>query len=93
MIKKSNSEPVEALLRRSDRVPCQPNRYYGFLIRDSNPIELDENDEDPVIYMEAMQRSNSQKWLDAMKSEIESMEINSVWILVDPLEGIKFIGC
>ena len=28
-----------------------------------------------------------------MKSEIESMKINDVWILVDPLEGIKSIRC
>ena len=28
-----------------------------------------------------------------MKSEIESMKINDVWTLVDPLEGIKPIGC
>ena len=43
--------------------------------------------------MEAMQRSDSQKWLEAMKSEMESMEINSVWTLVDTSEGIKPIGC
>ena len=28
-----------------------------------------------------------------MKFEMESMEINSIWTLVDPLEGIKLIGC
>ena len=28
-----------------------------------------------------------------MKSEIESMKVNNVWILVDPPEKIKFIGC
>ena len=39
-----------------------------------------------------MQRFDSQKWLEAMKSEIESMEINGVWTLVDPPEGIKLIG-
>ena len=43
--------------------------------------------------MDAMQRPDSEKWLEAMKSEMESMEINSVWILVDLLEGIKLIGC
>ena len=79
----SNPEPLEAPLRRSDRVPHQPNRYYGFLVQDGDPIELDENDEDPITYMEAMQRLDSQKWLKTMKSEMESMEINSVWTLVD----------
>ena len=28
-----------------------------------------------------------------MKSEMESMEINNVWTLVDPPEGVKSIGC
>ena len=28
-----------------------------------------------------------------MKFEMESMEINDVWTLVDPSEGIKSIGC
>ena len=28
-----------------------------------------------------------------MKSVMESMEINNVWTLVDPPEGIKPIGC
>ena len=28
-----------------------------------------------------------------MRSEMESMEINSVWTLVDPPKGIKPIGC
>ena len=33
--------------------------------------------------MDVMQRSNSDKWLKAMKSEIESMKVNNVWTLVD----------
>ena len=28
-----------------------------------------------------------------MKSEMESMKVNDVWILVDPLEGVKPIEC
>ena len=93
LIGELNLEPVKALLRRSGRVPCQSDRYYDFLIQDGDPIELDENDEDPITYMEAMQRPDSQKWLETMKSEMESMEINSVWILVNPSERIKPIGC
>ena len=80
-------------LRRSNRVLCQPDRYYGFLVHDGDPVELDENNKDPITYMDAMQRSDSDKWLEAMKSEMESMKINDVWILVDPLEEIKPIGC
>ena len=89
----SNLKPVEVPLRRSGRVPCQSNRYFSFLVCDGDPIELDENDEYPITYMDALQRSDSEKWLEAMKSEMESMKINSVWTLVDPPEGIKPIGC
>ena len=28
-----------------------------------------------------------------MKFEMESMKVNDVWILVDPPEGVKPIGC
>ena len=59
---RSNSDPiVKAPLRRSDRVPYQSNRYYDFLIRDSDPIELNENNEDPITYMDAIQKSDSEK--------------------------------
>ena len=44
-------------------------------------------------YMDAMQRADSNKWLETIKSEIESMKVNIVWILVDPSEGVKLIGC
>ena len=91
---RSDSEPiVQAPLRRSGRVPRQPDRYYGFLVQDNDPIELDENDEDPITYIDVMQRPDSEKWLEAMKSKMESMKVNDVWILVDPPEGVKPIGC
>ena len=74
-----DSEPnVPAPLRQSDRVLHQSNRYYDLLIRDGDPIELDENDEDPIIYMDAIQRLDFEKWLEAMKSEMESMKFNDV---------------
>ena len=40
-----------------------------------------------------MQRFDSDKWLEVMKSEIKSMKVNDVWILVNPPKGIKFIKC
>ena len=91
---RSDPEPnIPVPLRRSGRVPHQSDRYYDFLVRDGDPIELDENNEDPITYMDAMQRSDSEKWLEAMKSEMESMKVNDVWTLVDPPEGVKPIGC
>ena len=63
------------------------------MVQDGDPVKLDENDEDPIIYIEVMQRFDSQKWLEAIKSEMKSIEINGIWTLVDPSEGIKFIRC
>ena len=91
---RSVPEPVvETSLRRSGRVTHHPDRYLAFLVRDGDPVELDENDEDPITYMDAMQRSDSDLWLEAIKSEIKSMEVNNVWTLVDPPKGVKPIGC
>ena len=91
---RSNSKPiVETSLRRSDRVPHQSNRYYNFLVWDGDLIELDENNENLITYLDVMQRSDSDKWLKAMKSKMESMKINNVWTLVDPPKEIKPIGC
>ena len=73
LIGESSSEPVEAPLRRSGRVPCQLYRYYSFLIQDGDSIKLDKNDENSITYIEAMQRPDSHKWLKAMKFEMESM--------------------
>ena len=42
---------------------------------------LDNNE--PMSYGEAMVGSNSDKWLEAMKSEIGSIYQNKVWTLVD----------
>ncbi|KAL8135224.1 hypothetical protein AgCh_010043 [Apium graveolens] len=37
--------------------------------------------------------SDSERWMKAMKSEMESMYQNKVLTLVGPLEGVKPIGC
>ena len=39
--------------------------------------------DEPTNYEEAMMSPNSAKWVEAMKSVIESMYENKVWTLVD----------
>ncbi len=48
---------------------------------------------DPNTYNEAMLDIDSERWLEAMKLEIDSMHSNQVWTLVDSPEGIVPIGC
>ena len=77
--------------RRSSRIHHEPKRY-GFLVTDDKTIQLVDQDE-PTTYHEAMMSLDFEKWLQAMKSEMQSMYNNQVWNLVDPLEGANVIGC
>jgi len=57
-----------------------------------------ENDEllminEPTNYIEAISDIDYKKWLEAMKSKMDSMYTNQIWTLVDPSEGIKPIRC
>ncbi|KAK4409340.1 Copia protein [Sesamum angolense] len=60
---------------RSARVPQPPERY-GFL------GVTDQLDNDSKNYREAMSDIDSGKWLEVMKSKIDSMSSNQVWTLV-----------
>ncbi|KAK2382604.1 secreted RxLR effector protein [Trifolium repens] len=77
--------------RRSNRIRHQPERY-GYLITEQGDVLLMDQDE-PVTYQEAISGAESEKWLEAMKSELDSMYTNQVWTLVEPLKGINPIGC
>ncbi|KAL4323722.1 hypothetical protein GQ457_11G027280 [Hibiscus cannabinus] len=48
---------------------------------------------EPKTYQEVVASPDSEKWLEAMRSEMDSMSENQVWTLVEPPEGIKPIGC
>jgi hypothetical protein len=42
-----------------------------------------------MIYTAAMMGPDSEKWLGAIESKIESMHDNQVWNLVDPIDGVR----
>ena len=72
----------------SDQVTTEPRRVTRIRTTSewySNPVLkvmlLDTNE--PTSYGEAMVGPNSDKWLEAMKSEIGSMYQNKAWTLVD----------
>ncbi|KAK4407794.1 Retrovirus-related Pol polyprotein from transposon RE2 [Sesamum angolense] len=50
-------------------------------------------DNDPKTYGEAMSDIDSGKWLEAMKSKMDSMSSNQVWTLVDQPKGVRLVGC
>ena len=89
IIKANNSITHE--LRRSERVRQEPERY-GFLVTDEQNDDIIIDDE-PTSFKQAVECSESDKWLEAMNREMQSMYENQVWDLVDTSDGIKTIGC
>jgi hypothetical protein len=76
---------------RSMRAHCTTEKF-TLLTTEQCDILLLDNDE-PMTYTEAMMGPNSEKWLGAMESKIESMHDNQVWNLVDPIDGVRPINC
>ena len=50
-------------------------------------------DNDPVSFSQSMECSDSIKWVNAMKDELNSMDQNRVWELVEFPKGCKRVGC
>ncbi|GFQ95166.1 hypothetical protein TNCT_712001 [Trichonephila clavata] len=48
---------------------------------------------EPEAYKEAMASEDSDKWLAAMKEELESLSNNNTWILVNLPSDRKAIAC
>ncbi|CAL2240345.1 unnamed protein product [Prunus armeniaca] len=77
-----NQQFPQQELRRSTR-DRRPNVLPDFVYlneADFDGIEF----EDPSNYKHAMSSEYSEKWIEAMQSELESMKSNNVWELVEP---------
>ncbi|KAL0292715.1 UNVERIFIED_CONTAM: Retrovirus-related Pol polyprotein from transposon RE2 [Sesamum calycinum] len=74
------------VLRRSTR-ESQPPERCGFVGLTS------QLDYDLKTYRDAMSDIDSDKWLEAMKSEMDLIGSNQVWTFVDPPKGVKLVGC
>ncbi|GJW80710.1 retrotransposon protein, putative, ty1-copia subclass [Tanacetum coccineum] len=71
---------VRVPIRRSAMIPQVPDRY-GYYV-DVEEYELGDLDE-PPNYKAALADPESDKWLEAMNTEMQSMKDNQVWYLVD----------
>ncbi|GJV40335.1 retrotransposon protein, putative, ty1-copia subclass [Tanacetum coccineum] len=71
---------VEVPIRRSGRISQAPDRY-GFYV-DAEEHELGDLNE-PPNYKATLSDPESDKWLDAMNTKMQSMKDNQVWCLVD----------
>ncbi|GKD99204.1 retrotransposon protein, putative, ty1-copia subclass, partial [Tanacetum coccineum] len=85
-------EPLQEediLIRRSERIRRAPNRLCLNVEAEEHSLgDLNE----PTSYKVAMLDSESNKWIDAMNAEIQSMMDNMVWVLVDFPPGCKTVG-
>jgi len=55
--------------------------------------DLSINDDDLVSFSQTVSCDNSEKWLNVMKEEINSMEHNGVWDIVELPMGCKRVDC
>ncbi|GJY62007.1 retrotransposon protein, putative, ty1-copia subclass, partial [Tanacetum coccineum] len=74
---------------KSARIPQAQNRY-GFYV-DVEKYELGAFNE-PPNYKAALSDPESDKWLEAMNTEIQSMKDNQVWVLVDLHPNVRTVG-
>ena len=65
--------------RRSGRIVQPPIRFIG--LGETYEAIPKEAELDPYTYEEAMNDINEHLWIKAMKSELDSMHSNQVWIL------------
>ncbi|KAA0062799.1 gag/pol protein [Cucumis melo var. makuwa] len=77
--------------RRSGRVTNLPIRYMS--LTETLTVISDGDIEDPLTFKKAIEDVDKDEWIKAMNLELESMYFNSVWDLVDQLDGVKPIGC
>jgi hypothetical protein len=88
MVTNQHAEPRP---RRSIRARCAPEKY-TLLTMGLRDILLLDNKE-PNTYIEPVMGPESKRWLEAMRSEMESMRDNRGWNLVDPLDGMWAMEC
>ncbi|KAK4388210.1 Copia protein [Sesamum angolense] len=80
------ADEMRCYLKSSARVSQPPDRY-GFMGL------TNQFDNSPRTYGEAISNIDSDMWLKAMRSEMDSMGSNQVWTLVNPPKGFKHVGC
>ncbi|GKC39743.1 retrotransposon protein, putative, ty1-copia subclass, partial [Tanacetum coccineum] len=77
-------------VRRSARIPQAPERY-GFYI-DAEEHELGDHEEPPNYRAALLADPESEKWLEAINVEMQSMKDNQVWNLVDFPPNCNTVG-
>ena len=81
------SQPAaEPVLRRSERERRPPD-FYG-----ERANACTQNDQEPTTLQEALSSAESSRWMEAMNAEMNSLDHNKVWNLVELPKDRKAIG-
>lgn len=56
-------------------------------------IEAELVDSEPLTYAQAVASKDSEKWLEAMQDEMDSLNKNNTWQLVQKPPNQKLVGC
>ena len=85
-------EPQQIALRRPqrERKSAISNDYVVYLQESELDLRIEN---DPVTFSQAINSDNADKWLNAMKDELQSMKQNEVWDLVELPKSCKRVGC
>ncbi|KAL6314870.1 hypothetical protein AAG906_029086 [Vitis piasezkii] len=83
---------VQVPLRRSTKERRSTISYDYVVYLQEHEFDMGLED-DPISVSQVKQSSDSEKWIEAMKDEMKSMNDNGVWDLVELVEGVKLIGC
>ena len=75
--------------RRSIRERKPPKRYTDFV----SSVALFTDDGEPSCFQEAIDCAKNAKWKMAMKEEMDSLEKNETWNLVELPKDRKVVGC
>jgi hypothetical protein len=83
-------EPHTPVLRRSMRERRQPERYSPHDFRSNFYLSI--IDDDPRTVREAMNLEDSKLWKKAMVEEMDALDKNEAWDIVELSAGRKFVG-
>ncbi len=87
MLPEVQQEVQEPVVRRSQMIRRQPDRYAA-----GNVTIANKSFEEPSFYEEAISSSNCDNWKEAMEQEMKSLRDNHTWDLVELPRDRKTVG-